>query len=728
MCCYLRQTNKLSYNYQTLAFNCQGDDRTHEPEEKKGTDSGSEDDSISDSDEVDFQPEQIDQNDESKSERENDVGTVEDGAPAAFGWGPASKVGLAVVKAKKVKVKADRTVVARLDKLEESLSNLKESHSTGQPTPATKEIELSDETVAELTARMHAVESFLDGFVREENDCVHVEVDDESQQESVEEITSGSAEKDGGEDEIESEVRHGVEEEIESVERKNADEEAAPIQPNSDEDDSVLISSEPTEALAKEEDPNSDDGSSDAAGNIEPRRMPSFDSSQFVRRGSLLSHLKERDDRTGLSIEDLAQQIIELQQQMQEQGAGPQSIDSEDIQKQVSELSEGLLKQVAELEVSVSEKVSSADFEARLEDIRRSISSSHDPVDTSDDVVSAVSNPITANADELAKVRSQILEKISTLEEAKMDKESFERQLAQMESDLKALLGQEVVKQQLVISTNAEKAESGFVDIKSILDAQNDAIMQLHGESPVSSDTEATLNGDDVNARIQQATDALRESLEEKLDELRSIEDEMDGFASKLAEKPSQDQIDSMVHDLEKRLGQDEALQVILTNVKMGMFNFCGCFLSLLHLIFSFCILCMTTCSVQLFTFLLEMKQRMTRSEVLDLVRQSFKEARLGIQNTKDTLMVGRISYCLGCSQPFPAGVNGVRAPKMNHDSLPRATGLISNSTLYGTGSRKSLRALRSAPQRPRPRSAIVGKFSSSSELIRVVRNTANSR
>lgn len=115
-----------------------------------------------------------------------------------------------------------------------------------------------------------------------------------------------------------------------------------------------------------------------------------------------------------------------------------------------------------------------------------------------------------------------------------------------------------------------------------------------------------------------------------------------------------------------------------------------------------------------------ELNQRMTKGEVMTLVRNSFKEAKMGLQNTKDTLMIGRIPYCLGCSKPFPAGVNGLRAPKMNHDSMPPATGLVSNATLYGTGSRRSLRplqSLRKASQRQRPKSAIIGRFSSSSAL-----------
>lgn len=116
----------------------------------------------------------------------------------------------------------------------------------------------------------------------------------------------------------------------------------------------------------------------------------------------------------------------------------------------------------------------------------------------------------------------------------------------------------------------------------------------------------------------------------------------------------------------------------------------------------------------------------MTRGEVVALVKQALNEVKLGIQNTKDTLMIGRIPYCLGCSRPIPAGVNGMRAPKMNHDSLPPALGLVSNATLYGKRSLRPLQALRSAPQRTRPKSAILGRFSASSAHVRC--RTTNSR
>lgn len=99
-----------------------------------------------------------------------------------------------------------------------------------------------------------------------------------------------------------------------------------------------------------------------------------------------------------------------------------------------------------------------------------------------------------------------------------------------------------------------------------------------------------------------------------------------------------------------------------------------------------------------------ELSQRLSRNEVVSLIKTTLKQAKLGIQNTKDTLMIGRIPYkCIGCNQSFPAGVNGVRAPKVNHDSLPAPGSFTAVPVFHSAGRRslKSLPARRSVPLRP---------------------------
>jgi Skp family chaperone for outer membrane proteins len=77
---------------------------------------------------------------------------------------------------------------------------------------------------------------------------------------------------------------------------------------------------------------------------------------------------------------------------------------------------------------------------------------------------------------------------------------------------------------------------------------------------------------------IQQATNSVRTSLEEsfakRLSELKSIEDELDDLVSQLADKPNQEQIDSMMRSLEANMseyiGQNKELQMLVDNMKKG--------------------------------------------------------------------------------------------------------------------------------------------------------------
>ena len=300
------------------------------------------------------------------------------------------------------------------------------------------------------------------------------------------------------------------------------------------------------------------------------------------------------------------------------------------------------------------------------------------------------SAPVSPSSiDDLTATVKEQMEQISKLEVNKLGIDKFDQQLQHMEDGIKSLLAQEITKQQNEISAHTEKTENDLVEIKSLIDAQNDALVSLRDEANtahnVFSDDDiikSSMKEEEVEERIRQVT----ASLEERLDGLIDWE----SLESKLAEKPSQDQIDAMLCDIEKRLGKnsDEALHDMIQNMKM------------------------------------ELQHKITRGEVMTMVKQTIREAKLGIQNTKDSLMIGTSpAYCLGCSQAFPAGVNGIRARK-TFDSLPPA-GLVSNATLYGNGNsnggRRSIRplqTLRSSSIQQRPKSAIIGRFSPSSLIV----------
>lgn len=94
----------------------------------------------------------------------------------------------------------------------------------------------------------------------------------------------------------------------------------------------------------------------------------------------------------------------------------------------------------------------------------------------------------------------------------------------------------------------------------------------------------------------------------------------------------------------------------------------------------------------------------------MKLIKNVLQEAKKDIQNTKDTLMIGRIPYrCIGCNQNFPEGVNGTRAPKVNHDSLPPSQGFSVPPVLH-PANKKRLRPLQTRRSvQIRPNTTIIG-------------------
>jgi hypothetical protein len=174
---------------------------------------------------------------------------------------------------------------------------------------------------------------------------------------------------------------------------------------------------------------------------------------------------------------------------------------------------------------------------------------------------------------------SLIIQQIDQLSQTKLNKDEFDELLEQKEATLRSLVEAEITKQQHYISSNSEKIENDLTDVRSMIGSQIDSLARLRAESVSPTNSEdGCFQPSDLDDIIQQATDSVRASLEEsfakRLDELKCIEDEMDGLVSQLAEKPSQEQIDSMLHELEanmsERIGQDKELQLIIESMKMG--------------------------------------------------------------------------------------------------------------------------------------------------------------
>ena len=609
--------------------------------------------------------------------QEQDISFKDDsGLKGAIGWGHIGRIGLAKVKVAKAKGKLtpDKTVAARLDKLEQSLSILMEDISTtkkasGQSTET--ESESRDDI---LSRRIYAVETFLQGFAHDDD----VVTDETTKHED-------SSESPWQEPHLEGKDKSQPPQVEDSMAANNFEDES--------------------ESLASTEQAVVDDSKQTISCSIDNEDYhQDHASTQLSRRGSLLFHLNERESRTDLSIDDLAQQISALRQNIEEQkntnsripssgfvttDDGTDGIDTEEIHTKITELGE----QLADLVVSLDDKVSSQDFEARIHEMCTTLAQSKSVDDTTTTTRNESEHISPSSIDDLTATVKEQMEQISKLEVNKLDIDKFDQQLQHMEDGIKSLLAQEITKQQNEISAHTEKTENDLVEIKSLIDAQNDALVSLRDEANTAQNVssaddiiQSSIKEEEVEERIRQVT-AL---LEERLDRLSAIENEWESLTSKLAEKPSQDQIDAMLCDIEKRLGKnsDEALHDMIQNMKM------------------------------------ELQHKITRGEVMTMVKQTIREAKLGIQNTKDSLMIGTTpAYCLGCSQAFPAGVNGIRARK-TFDSLPPA-GLVSNATLYGNGNsnggRRSIRplqTLRSSSIQQRPKSAIIGRFSPSSLIV----------
>ena len=256
-----------------------------------------------------------------------------------------------------------------------------------------------------------------------------------------------------------------------------------------------------------------------------------------------------------MTIGDLAHQMSALRESIQERQVVPQGAgyDMGAIERQIVELGDRLQKQISELAISVGDKVSNRELETRIQEIRNFIAASS----------TSRSGTMTFDKEQM------ILEQISKLESNMMDNVSLKQQLEHLKSDLNSLIDQEISKLRFDISMNAERAGNGLIEIRSFLESQRHELESLRNDIPMLSNG-SSIKEENVNARIQEAADALRVSLDERIDKMRLIENEMEGFASKLAEKPSQEQIDSMLQHLERRLGHEVELHGIMENMKLG--------------------------------------------------------------------------------------------------------------------------------------------------------------
>jgi hypothetical protein len=191
-------------------------------------------------------------------------------------------------------------------------------------------------------------------------------------------------------------------------------------------------------------------------------------------------------------------------------------------------------------------------------------------VDTKDEAGEEVKHGANLKMLELSK-------QIANLDESKMSKDEFDLRMEQSDASLRSLVEDKITRHNVEMANKTETMASELKDIRSLVDSQV-TVSRPPSEPSNRIDIDRGSPSCDLDEMIQQATESVRASLEEsftkRLDELKCIEDELDGLVSQLAEKPSQDQIDSMIENLEasvsQRIGEDKDIQLIIAQMKKG--------------------------------------------------------------------------------------------------------------------------------------------------------------
>jgi hypothetical protein len=290
---------------------------------------------------------------------------------------------------------------------------------------------------------------------------------------------------------------------------------------------------------------------------------------------SLVFHLNEREIRTEATIDELAKQITDLQNHIcQDSCTKPESNNTADeMEAAVVKLSGDLQQQMSNILVSIESKVSIEEFNKETQLIRDVL----DRCNSTPDSYVNVEQPVNEASFDDAKL-SDLIMRVDDLAKKKVDESKLD-QLMEQQGALQSLVECEVSKQNLHITNMSEKLNNELNAVRSLVDSQMSTVARIGDESCSRPNTdEGRIDMSGLDEMIQQATNSVRTSLEEsfakRLSELKSIEDELDDLVSQLADKPNQEQIDSMMRSLEANMseyiGQNKELQMLVDNMKKG--------------------------------------------------------------------------------------------------------------------------------------------------------------
>ena len=390
------------------------------------------------------------------------------------------------------------------------------------------------------------------------------------------------------------------------------------------------------------------DMKSDSSINMEQKSYSSMN-----KNVSLIFHLRDQEQKTRERTEQLATQLQALSDKVDQRvsrksvhdvignlshhethNESDQSQDNSLLLREVGEIND----RIHELSERINGMVSKTDLDTII----------HLSLNFNDDDDGGEVNCV----DVLTSFKSHIEKQLRYLNQVKLEMADVTKEINLAKKHLSTDMKDKFSDHRNSMTDSLEKVSYDIGACKSYISALDQKIQRLSGN-------ELDDNGSDVDLdeRIKHATEAVHKSLEEtlskKLEDLKIIELELERLASQLADRPDQNQIINMLQDLEEALsekvGNGRTLQTILNNMKI------------------------------------EMKMKTNRDDVFSLVKQIVGETKQGIQDTKDSLMVGRKSSyrCLGCDRLFPNGINGKRARPINHKALPSSNVLTKGQRDY---------------------------------------------
>ena len=283
----------------------------------------------------------------------------------------------------------------------------------------------------------------------------------------------------------------------------------------------------------------------------------------------------------------------------------------------------------------------------------------------------------------LRQFKTSIQQQLQYLNDKKIDRETLLNELSKKGDRLSEEFNMALSTYE---SRTIESLNNVNYDVNECQANIKELVNQSHNANPGSFDMNVN-----IDERIRNATDAVQSNINaiisSRLEGIKAVEDEMEKVASQLAEKPDQSQINKMLQDLEssvlKYVGVDDSVKSALANVKT------------------------------------DLKQKLTKEQVLGLVKQLLRGAKEGItKNNSGSLMVGY--KCIGCNEVHDGGVNKSMAVKVNHNALPLGRAVappvfpycrsLSDARLGYSTNKRNLAPLTRRPSyrgpRPRPRTS----------------------